>query len=336
MPILVVKLLIIRLSSIGDIVLTTPLVRCLKKQLEHAEVHFLTKKQYEPVVKYNPYIDKVWLYHQNLHELMDELKKEEFHYVFDLHHNLRTLRIKNHLRALSFSFNKLNIEKWLIVNFNINRLPDKHIVDRYLETSAIFGVKNDNFGLDYFTGPDDEILPDGIMSLLPEKFLAMCIGAQHFTKKAPAEKLAGICDHSPLPVILLGGKDDEEEAVNIVSHSIKKNVTNLAGKLSLNQSAILVRKSQAVVTHDTGLMHIAAAYKKIIFSLWGNTIPEFGMYPYQPGEGSTIFEVKGLACRPCSKIGFRKCPRKHFKCMNELNAEEIGRKIRETLKFNEL
>ena len=313
------KFLIIRLSSIGDIVLTSPVVRCLKNQIEDAEIHFLTKIQYKQVVEFNPFIDKVWLYNKNMPALLKELKKEDFDYVIDLHHNLRTLRIKNHLRVLSFSFDKLNFEKWLIVNVNINRLPDRHIVDRYLETLSVFEVVNDGRGLDYFTGPEDEIFPNEISALISGKFIALCIGGQHFTKKAPPEKLAVLCEQLDLPVIILGGSEDETAAQLIIRISSNKNITSLAGKLRLNQSAFIIKRSAAVITHDTGLMHIAAAYKKRIISIWGNTIPEFGMYPYLPGDGSRILEVKGLPCRPCSKIGFPKCPKEHFKCMVDQN-----------------
>ncbi len=318
-----VKFLVIRLSSIGDIVLTSPLLRCLKKQVPNSEIHFLVKKRYEEVIAYNPYIDNIWFYQNNMGKLIKDLRKEHFDYIIDLHHNLRTFRIKTRLRILSFSFNKLNFEKWLMVNFKINRLPENHIVERYLDTLKLFDIKDDGEGLDYFTCPEDELFPEETASLISKKFVALCIGAQHFTKKMPPEMLAMICNRSSKPVIILGGKEDESSAELICSISKNKNITNLAGKIRINQSAIVIKKSTVVVTHDTGMMHIAAAYKKKVLSIWGNTIPEFGMYPFRPGNGSEIFEVKGLPCRPCSKIGFRKCPKSHFKCMRDQDIEKI-------------
>ena len=319
-----IKFLVIRLSSIGDIVLTSPLLRCLKKQVPDAEIHFVIKKQYKEVVAYNPHIKKVWLYHNNMGALVNDLRKEKFHYVIDLHHNLRTFRIKNKLRVLSFSFNKLNIEKWLMVTLKINRLPEKHIVERYIDTLQLFNVKDDGEGLDYYTSPEDEIFSNETLSLISEQFVALCIGAQHYTKRMPAEMLVKLCNKISIPVIILGGKEDEATANMICSLSKNKNITTMAGILSINQSATVIKKSAVVITHDTGMMHIAAAYKKKILSIWGNTIPEFGMYPFRPGEGSYIFEVKGLSCRPCSKIGFRKCPKSHFKCMKEQDIEKIA------------
>jgi ADP-heptose:LPS heptosyltransferase len=323
----VVKFLVIRLSSIGDIVLTSPVLRCIKNQIEDAEIHFLSKFQYSSVLINNPNIDRLWLLKNNLSELIEELKAENFDYIIDLHNNLRTWRIKNKLRCLAFSYNKLNPRKWLLVNFKINTLPDKHIVDRYLETLSMFGVVNDDKGLDYFTSDEDEIFPDEIREMLPEKYAALCIGAQHATKKAPPESLALLCNHASLPVVILGGKEDSEAADKILTLTINRNVISLAGKLSVNQSAVIVKRSELVVSHDTGLMHIAAAYKKKIISIWGNTIPAFGMYPYKAHPDSIIFENNGLSCRPCSKIGYSQCPRKHFKCMKDLDYKKMGESL---------
>jgi heptosyltransferase-2 len=118
---------------------------------------------------------------------------------------------------------------------------------------------------------------------------------------------------------MLGDKKDAERMKNVQ----QKNVLNLCGKLHFHESVRIVKDAEAVITSDTGLMHAAAAFKKKIFSIWGNTIPEFGMYPYLPAEGSRMLEVKGLSCRPCSKLGFSRCPRGHFRCMKDQNVGEI-------------
>ncbi len=320
-----VKFLVIRLSSIGDIVLTTPVIRCLKQQVEGAEIHYLTKEQYAGILAPNPYVHKLWTYNNNMGELLTRLKEEEFDYIIDLHHNLRTLRIKNKLRKLSFSFDKLNFQKWLLVNFKINRLPDVHIVDRYLKTVELFDVKNDHKGLDYFL-PEEALHPaHPVLSEIPEKYILLAIGAQHETKKAGPEMLAEIIDNVNFPVVISGGKGDVQLAESILKNISKnKEVWDTSGKLSLHQSALLVKNAAVVITHDTGLMHIAAAFKKKIISIWGNTIPGFGMYPYLPHPDSKNFEVLGLKCRPCSKIGHKACPKKHFRCIKDQNPREIA------------
>lgn len=320
-----VKFLIIRFSSIGDIVLTTPAIRCLKQQVEDAEVHFLTKKAFLPVVEKNPYIDKIYTLEKSLSAVTKELKKEEYDYIIDLHHNLRTLRIKQSLRRLTFAFNKLNYEKWLMVQFKINRLPDIHIVDRYLKTLDLFDVHNDEKGLDFFSDVSREHILETLPTPFREGYIGLVIGAKHNTKQLPDEKLISLITKLNHPVVLLGGKEDAARGESIAS-ALKGNAFNGCGKYSLHESAALVKEARLIITHDTGLMHIASAYKKTILSIWGNTIPEFGMYPYLPGEGSEIFEVKGLKCRPCTKIGYKKCPKGHFNCMNLIDLEAIASK----------
>ena len=313
------KILIIRFSSIGDIVLTTPVIRCIKTQLKDVKVHYLTKKNFTTVLENNPHIDKLHLLEKDLSKTIDELKIEKFDYVIDLHHNLRTLIIKTKLRIKNSSFNKLNWQKWLLVNLKVNKMPTVHIVDRYLETVKFLGVNNDGLGLDYFLA-DDYSLSD-LLPVSHQNFVGLVIGAQHATKRLPTGKLMELCENLSMPIVLLGGKEDVERGEEIAMNN--SHVFNGCGRFSLDQSAYLVKMADSIITHDTGLMHIAAAFNKPIISVWGNTVPEFGMYPYKI-EKSKIVEVKGLACRPCSKIGYQKCPKGHFKCMNDINIHDIA------------
>jgi ADP-heptose:LPS heptosyltransferase len=375
------KILVIRFSSIGDIVLTTPVVRCLKQQLG-AEVHFLTKRNFEKIVQSNPHIDRVFSIEKSALEVIDALKAENYDCIVDLHGNLRTLQVKFALGVPSYTFDKLNFEKWLITNFKINRLPPVHIVDRYLKTLEPLGVKNDGKGLDFFIpkadvidvildsrfqisnfrfqNPDSEFQisesrfqnqdseikiqdfkiqnPDSTDSpsnfklqtsnYNPSnyKYIAFVIGAAHATKRLPVEKLVAICNKIALPIFLIGGKEDAERGALICAQS-SSYVVNLCGQLNLNQSASVVQQAEKVITHDTGLMHIAAAFGKDIISVWGNTVPEFGMTPYLPTEGSQIIEAKGVKCRPCSKIGHNECPKGHFKCMQLIDTEAVAKAV---------
>jgi heptosyltransferase-2 len=285
-------------------------------------VHFLTKKEYLPVLRGNPYIDKIHILDGNMHALLQSLKMEQFDYILDLHRNFRSVRVRSALKIMSFPFNKINLAKFLMIRFKINRLPDKHIVDRYMETTRLFDVSNDGKGLDYFIPVEDEVK----ISSLPEPFrsgyIAFVVGAMHATKQMPLEKMMNLCRNLDLPVILLGG---QKEAVmgREIEQQAGDQVLNTCGKYNINQSASLIKQSRVVITHDTGLMHIAAAFHKKILSVWGHTIPEFGMYPYLPDRASKIFEVAGLSCRPCTKIGKKKCPRGHFRCMNDIDYKEI-------------
>lgn len=284
--------------------------------MDEVTLHYVTKKQYQTILENNPYIDKLFLLEEKLSELVAHLKAEKYDYVIDLHHNLRTRILKWRLGCRSYSFNKLNIEKWLMVNWKINRLPDLHIVDRYLQTVLPLGVKNDALGLDYFIPPSDEVPTEWLPETHRKGFIVYAIGAQHETKKLPVSRMVELCKKINRPVILLGGKEDAANA-EVVVQALGNYIFNACGKFNLNQSASLVKQAQRVFTHDTGLMHIAAAFKKDVVAIWGNTIPAFGMYPYRTAFIS--LENTQLDCRPCSKIGFDKCPKGHFKCMNDLD-----------------
>jgi ADP-heptose:LPS heptosyltransferase len=315
------KVLVIRFSSIGDIVLTSPVVRCLDEA--GFEVHYLTKENFAGIVRSNPHVKKVITIKKEVTEVQQQLLNERYDFIADLHNNLRSFQVKRSLVRPMDSFPKLNFQKWLLVNAKINLLPDEHIVDRYFKTVESLGVKNDGKGLEYFIPPADEV---DIKQVLPAShrhgYIAFTVGAKFNTKQMPVEKMIAIIDRLKLPVVLLGGKEDEKRAQKIAAACGEK-VFDVCGKFNLNQSASIVRQSSWVIAHDTGLMHIAAAFKKKIYSVWGNTVPAFGMYPYLPGEGSKIIEVKNLYCRPCSKIGYSKCPLGHFRCMREIDVKEF-------------
>lgn len=310
------KYLIIRLSSIGDIVLTTPVVRCLKKQSAPCRIHYLTRHAYKEVVAANPYIDRIFTIDKSVEEVLPELQNENYDLIIDLHKNWRSMAVRRKLHVKSTSFSKLNLRKWLLVNCKIDRLPRVHIVDRYMQAVAHLGVTNDGRGLDYFIPPEIAVPMESLPSSHQQGYVAVVIGGRHYTKQLPTEKTIALCRGIKAPVILLGGPEDAAQG-DAIAAADPHHIFNACGKFSLSQSARLVEHASLVITNDTGLMHVAAAFNKKIISVWGNTVPEFGMVPYMPGHSDnfSIFEVKGLSCRPCSKIGFEKCPRGHFKCM---------------------
>jgi ADP-heptose:LPS heptosyltransferase len=314
------KILIIRFSSIGDIVLTTPVIRCIKKTFPNAEVHVVTKQAFKEVLIHNPYIKTVHTFKEEINDIIPQLKTEAFDCVIDLHKNIRSWKLKQALGVKAYSFDKLNIKKWLAVQFKAkNSLPNLHIVERYLKTIETLGVKNDHKGLDYFISETDKVNIQQQFKLTQD-YTVLVVGGSYFTKQIPLIKLNEIVSKSKRPIILLGGKVDKAIADEVCkAHPA---AINACGVLSLNQSASVIQQAQLVITSDTGLMHIAAAYSKKIISLWGNTIPEFGMGPYKAHPESKLLEVKNLKCRPCSKLGYKACPKTHFKCMNEIEIEE--------------
>lgn len=312
------KILVIRFSSIGDIVLTTPVLRCVKIQVPGVRIHYVTKEVFKPVLEHNPNIDHLWTFRNDVTELASQLAAEKFDLVIDLHKNLRSFRLKRMLGVKSVSFEKLNLQKFLAVHLKMReQLPAVHIVQRYLKTVEVLGVKDDGGGLDYFIGKDEQMNPSTLyFNGEQQSYLALVIGGSYATKQIPFAQLQNICNNSPMPVILLGGNTDKHLGEELIKSLNGKRVINTCGSLTINQSASLIQQAGWVITSDTGLMHMAAAFHKRIVSVWGNTIPEFGMGVYLPQADSRVMEVKDLSCRPCSKLGYKKCPKGHFKCMN--------------------
>jgi ADP-heptose:LPS heptosyltransferase len=333
------KFLVIRLSSIGDIVLASPVMRCLKKQLPDAEVHFLTKASFKIVTASNPYIDKFFYYENNMNELIEDLQEENYDYIIDLHNNIRTLKIKRSLKVKPFTINKLNTQKFLLTKFRINVMPGEHITFRSLKTVESFGVKDDGLGLDYFI-PQKDVVPDSdIPTSHSAGFIAIVIGASYFTKKLPVHKLQELCSKIDHPIILVGGKEDIKEGKAIAAIDPIK-IYNACGKFNLNESADLVRRAKLVISHDTGLQYIACAFNKQLLAIWGGTTPKLDVEPFY---GSRFLSTQkklpyeniiapGLWCQPCSKYGKKKCPLGHFKCMELQDIDSIVKKVSERLK----
>lgn len=326
------KLLVIRFSSIGDIVLTTPVLRALKNQLPSVEIHYLTKKSFTAILDQNPFIDQLITIEQHIDEVVPRLKNEQYDSIIDLHKNARTLSLRKKLGIKTLSFPKLNIEKWLLVNFKWNKMPKVHIVDRYFEAVKSLGVKNEDHLCDFFIAPQDEIDTHSAFELESGTYVSVAIGAQFATKRLPVSKIVEILGALDKPIILVGGPTDRENAEEIIRLLPDKKVISACGQFNLGQSASIVKQSAVLLTHDTGLMHIATCFSVPIVSVWGNTVPDLGMYPYYPHnpELFSIHEVNDLKCRPCSKIGYSKCPKGHFKCMMDQDMEEIVAGIKRT------
>ena len=329
------------------------------------EIHYITKKAFQGIIENNPYISKAHYIEKgsgtftlkgvsknkknspnSFNRVIKDLKKEDFDLIIDLHNNLRSMQIKIALRKPSFTFKKLNTKKWLLVNLKINKMPSIHIVERYLKTVESIGITNDRKGLDYFIPQKDEVNIDSLPLSHRNGYIGFVIGAKHFTKQLPTEKIISICKKINLPIILLGGKEDFDRGnlikenidnaqyASFLMDSIENNgdgsnknsistIYNACGKFNLNQSASLIKQAYNIITHDTGLMHIASAFNKKIISVWGNTVPAFGFAPYLPHPKSKIIEVQNLSCRPCSKIGYGKCPKTHFKCMTLIDEKNF-------------
>lgn len=318
------KILFVRFSSIGDIVLTTPVIRCAKEQLNDVEIHYLTKKSFKNIIAPNPSVDKVFTIEKSVDEVIEQLKLENYDWIIDLHNNIRTKSLKSKLKRPSKTFKKLNYKKWLLVNLKKDKMPNLHVVDRYFDTVSHLGVKSDAKSCDFFIEKENEVDVSDELGLQKHNYVAIAIGAQFKTKQIPAELLVNIISNLKQEVVLIGGPTDIDLANEVVA-KCDKTVVNTCGKYNLQQSASIVAQAQHLITNDTGMMHIGSTFNLSISSVWGNTVPSLGMYPYHPKKQNySIHEVKNLSCRPCSKIGYQKCPKGHFNCMNLQSVEKIA------------
>jgi ADP-heptose:LPS heptosyltransferase len=314
----VTRILIIRFSSIGDIVLTTSFLRQLKEQWQgEVELHFLVKKKFVSVLSHNPRIFRIHAFDRSVAECYEELMDVNFDYIFDLQANLRSSLVKRKLKTLSFTVDKRNFAKYLWIKFGIKGLIG-HIVDRYRTTAKLFSIKEDHQGLEYYLSKEDEV------PLPSQSFVAVVLGATHPGKRANAEHWINWLRQVNKEVVLLGGEAEIELADEIAKHC---QVMNWTGKLSLGKSAYVISKSEWVMAGDTGLMHIAAAFKKNILSLWGCTRPSLGMGPWLPGKESVILQPLDRSERPCSKLGNRCRFGWDNKCIHQINIHQIQEAI---------
>jgi heptosyltransferase-2 len=202
------RLLFIRFSSIGDIVLTTPAVRCAKNQIPGVEIHFLTKLSMKDLLIGNPYIHHCHFLENNIDETITALKEIPFDYVIDLHQNIRSWKIKKALGVPFFSYKKLSLQKWLLAKLQINFLPKTHVCERYIDTLQHFKVVNDGMGLDYFFPKDYSFKAANLPTSHLAGFVAFVIGASYLNKKMPVEKWIELAKQIKKPIVLIGGKED--------------------------------------------------------------------------------------------------------------------------------
>lgn len=319
------KVLIIRFSAIGDIILTSPIVRTLKKS--GYAVHFLVKTKFKSAIENNRYLDKLYCLEEP--SLKESLLSENYAQIIDLQNNLKSFKLRRGLSSNTNIVNKENLKKLLLVRTGVDLLKKEHIVERYFKTIKALGIENDHQGLDFHIATKKPLSIDKIAFSLDQKYIAWVIGASYPKKMLPVEHIVKVCESLNIPIVLVGGPADGERGQIISSTKKVNNVFNLCGKLSLKESAFIVKKAALVLTNDTGLMHIASAFKKDIISFWGCTKPSIGMYPYLPGENSMEM-VSPVNKGPCSKLGNR-CKSDSEGCIQHINTDNIISQINKIL-----
>lgn len=329
------KILIIRFSALGDILMCTPLIRCLHLQMK-AEIYFLTKKSNAVILKENPHIHQIIVL-TDLWQTLHLLRNEHFDLIVDLHKNLRSFFFRFFLgcHAPVVSYPKYTFRRYLSIHLHQKQwLPKSHVCDRYFKAVKKYKVHNDGLGMEYYNFAPEKSLPLSMQQICQSSsnpYLIIAIGSRHATKQMPIKKIVFLCQNIPFPILLVGDKNDQAKALSIQKQISKEDsstpVWNMCGLLSFDQTATLVLHANLIISGDSALMHLSAALQKDLISVWGSTVPELGMYPYYPMGSEavhTLFENKNLRCRPCHKHGYDRCPKKHFCCMNDLDFSSIA------------
>lgn len=332
------KTLVLRLSSIGDVVLATPLLRCIKAASPASIVHFAIRSEYAPLLARNPHIDRLWIVEKErgisgLRELNARFKREGYTAVLDLHDSHRSKLLRNGIRASQSVIHKRTILRWLLVHTKWNGFREVvPVADRYLETARLFGVLPDGLGPELHVPEETRLSADRILGECGLKInstaVALCPGARHFTKRWPEEYWAVLRDRilreTDWTVLLVGGSDDADAASRL-SAADPARVIDLCGRLGLLETAVAFDRCVAAVTNDSGAMHIASARGIPLVALFGSTVREFGFFP--SGASAVVLENEGLSCRPCSHIGRSSCPKGHFACMRDIAPETVWKAL---------
>ena len=347
MDLINLKLLFIRFSSLGDILLTFPAISFLKYTYPDIIIHFVSKSQFQDILKLNQFIDEVILFddkNDSISKLKKIIKHNNYDYIIDLHNNIRSRILTLFLPFRLVRFKKHSIKKFLLVKTKINLLKNyPNIIKRYFLTfNKIVELDENNFDTyletykinvsDYEKFVDLEKL----IQIDNNELIGFAPSAKHKTKILPLNKFAKIgrelLTNHKIIIILFGSKDEFQYCEKLRFAIGSDRCVNMAGKTNLIETSLLLNKCKLIIANDTGLMHLGDLLKVPLIAIFGSTVKELGFFP--SGKASFVVENKGLNCRPCSHIGLNECPKKHFKCMNDIDESVIIKKANEILNNN--
>lgn len=316
------NILVVRLSSLGDVILTTPFVRILKANFPNANIDFLVSSPFQDVFKYNPYINNLLIYNKQKtlkdisywkQSIKNLLPENKYDLVFDLQNNFRSIHFTIGLSDKIFRMDKNRLAKLQMVCFKSIPKDCEHIVERYLNTAKDFGLIHDEKGLD--------LIFDNKSTNIDSNLIAFAPGAKHFTKRWLPEYFITLAEYfiNDGFEILLFGSRDEKYVCEYISSTNNK-IHDLCGKFNILETAEKIRECKLIVTNDSAAMHIASAVNIPIVAIFGSTVPQFGFTPY---KAEFMINQKDISCRPCTHIGRSKCPEKHFNCMKQILPQEV-------------
>jgi heptosyltransferase-2 len=337
------KILIIRFSSLGDVVLTSPLISSLKKRFPEHQIDFLVRDQYSELVRFNPNLSKIITFNveeglSGLWKLRKKIISEKYDIIFDIHNNIRSRFILYGYGIPLFSksrilkINKNQFIRFLLVHFKINLYPKppqkiRKVWQKYVLTGQPLGINYAGNKIELFFTLEEENFAENYLKKhkLKEKFIVVAPGAKHVTKRWPPDFFVRLIKKLNLELdlrfLLIGGSEDEKIEKEILNDIDSDRVVSIIGKTSILQTAALIKRASCFIGNDSGLLHIASAFRVPTIAIFGSTVEAFGFFPENPN--AIVVENQGLKCRPCTHIGRKNCPQRHFKCLNEIEVEKI-------------
>lgn len=326
------KILIIRLSSIGDIILTTPLVRAVRDKYPNAQIDFLVKHQFKSLMEHNPHLSNLITFDKSKDDiklLKKSVKQSSYDWIIDIHKNFRSHFLTRNVGAgLVTRYNKQIFKRQLLVWFGINRFGKaKPVIERYFEALTSKDIIYDGKGTEVFVSKRDSEEIEVLLKSIDDKnnggMIAVCPGASFSNKRWLPAEFAKVADqlsrNQQATIVLLGGPEDVELCDQIKSR-MEVVAYNYAGKLSLLGSAAMLSKSDLAITNDSGLMHLAQSQGTSVVAVFGPTTKELGYFPIP--KKSKVLQVD-IDCRPCTHNGLDKCPKGHFNCMNKITSDMV-------------
>jgi ADP-heptose:LPS heptosyltransferase len=268
------------------------------------------------------------------------IKKERIHYIFDLHNNFRSNYLRRNSKAESVNhIRKDKLKQVALVSFKKNYYDSIiPIPERYFQVGKDFGLMPDSKGLelfwndDYYGKVEHFIQNKGINP--EENYISIAPGASFDNKKWPIEyfeeTIQEVSKELKCRVVVLGDKNDQELGKRLADNN--DNVYDMTGQLSMLESAIVMSKSIALLSNDSGLMHMATAVNTPVLAIFGPTVRELGFFPYKAIH--SVVEMKNLQCRPCSHMGKNRCPKKHFRCMRDITPEIVYKNLIQLVRGN--
>ncbi len=325
------KILVVRFSSIGDVIITTPILKSLRGRYPEAQIDYLTKHQFVCLIQHNPDLDHAIGYNpavMSLKSLKKQLQAEGYDLLIDLHNSLRTRYLRVGLASTTMVYGKPYLRRWLLTRFGVNLLRHaKPIYQRYYQACSGLGLQEHCNYFVHFSSCDAQSVANYTSGKKP---ILISLSAAHATKKWSVENFAQLIDKLPdEQIIILGGEKEKQEADDLKKLCVNSDkIIDLSGELNLLQTAALMKNAKLLLCHDSGLLHLAQSQLLPCVAIFGCTTRDLGFFPIR--DNCQVVQVE-LSCRPCTAKGLPDCPRGHFNCMRQIMPDMVLHEVKKLL-----